>query len=98
MIGAGFEGIGGKQVSGDLFAHELGVGLVPVEGVDDIVAVAPGVGEDERASAAAGFGESGDVQPVSAPTLAEVRGAEEVVDDLLEGVGGLVVQEGVGLP
>ena len=35
--------VGGQQVAGDLLADELVVGLVGVEGGDDVVAVAPGV-------------------------------------------------------
>ncbi len=85
-----FGGRGGKQVTGDLATDELVVGKVGVDGVDDPVAVTPGLGEGVVAFLAGAFGVAGDVQPVASPAFAEAWGGEEVVDDAGEGSGGRI--------
>lgn len=77
----------GKEIAGEVFADELIVGFVSIEGVDDVVAEAPGIREDEGASAAAGLGEAGDIEPMAAPAFAEFGAGEEVIDDGFEGGG-----------
>ena len=87
-------GGGGEEVAGDLFADELVVGEVAVEGVDDVVAVAPGIAEGDVFIEAVGVGVAGDIEPVAAPAFAVVRGIQEAVDDAGEGVGRVVGEEG----
>ena len=89
----GDDGIGRGMlefVAGDLLADELVEGFVGVEGLDDVIAVAPGVGLDAVALEGVGFCESDDVEPVAAPFFAVLRRGEEAVDDAFEGVGGIV--------
>ena len=88
---------GGQQVAGDLLADELVVRLVVVERVDDVVAIAPGVRVGEVPRRAGRLAVAGDVEPVPAPAFAERGRGEQPVDDLLEGVGRRVVDEGVDL-
>ena len=78
---------GPQLVAGDLFLDEAVVGLVGVEGLDDVVAIAPGVGARLVGLEAVGLGVAGEVEPVAAPALAVVRRGEQAVDELLEGVG-----------
>ena len=89
--------LGGQQIAGDLFADELVVRLVAVEGVDDIVAIAPGVRIGQVARRAGRFAVAGHVEPVPAPAFAEARRGQQPIDDLLEGVGGVVLEERVDL-
>ena len=63
-----------QQVAGDVFDHELVEGQVGVEGADDVVAVAPGVGDVEVELVAVRLGVADQVEPVAAPALAVVRG------------------------
>ena len=42
-----------QKVAGEVFADELIVRLVLVEGIDGVIAEAPGVGEDEGATSSA---------------------------------------------
>ena len=81
------------QVAGDLFVNEAVEGLVAVERVDDVVAIAEGVGESDVLVEAVRVGIAGDVEPVAAPTLTVVRRGEEPVDDPGERVGALVGEE-----
>ena len=63
--------------------------------LDDPIAVAEGVGIRLFAfGAQLVVGIAGDVEPVTAPALAVVRGGEEAVYDFGEGVGGVVGFEG----
>ncbi len=65
---------GGDFVAGDLFADEAVVGLVRLEGMDDVVAVAPGVGALEIQFEAVGIGVANDVEPFGGPAFAVGRG------------------------
>ena len=83
-----------SDVAGQLFRDECGVGLVLVEGADDVIAVGPGVVAEVVLLVAVAFAEADDVEPVAAPAFAIARGGEEAVDDFLVGGGGGVGQEG----
>ena len=68
-----------EHVSGDLFTEELVIGLVGVEGGDDVVAIAPGVGAELVALKAVGVRVVRNVQPMAGPALAVVRAGEQAV-------------------
>ena len=81
-------GFFGKEVAGELHLHELVVGKVVVDLLDDPVAVDPGAVE-RHVAATAGVetadvvvAVAGDVEPVAAPALAVGGRGEEAVDDL----------------
>jgi hypothetical protein len=78
-------------VAGDLFLDKEIVGLVGVEGADDVIAVAPGGGAFAVDGEAVGFGVADEIEPVAAPALAVARVGEEFVDLLFVGVGAGVV-------
>ena len=63
---------------------KLVVRLVGVEGVDDVVAVAPGVRIRHIARRPGRFAVAGHVEPVAAPALAEARRRQQPIDDLLK--------------
>ena len=90
----GFVFRGGDFVARELFVDEAVPGLVVIEGADDVVAVAPGVGAEVVVFEAFSFGEADDVEPVLAPAFAVVGGGEEAVDDSGPGVGGFIGEEG----
>ncbi len=69
-----------QEIAGDLLAHELVERHVGVEGVDRVIAIAPGGSENEAAEGQR-LGEPGDVEPVPSPALAEVGRGEEAVDE-----------------
>ena len=84
-------------VAGDLLAHELVVGLVGVERLDDVVAVGPGVGTVGVQPVALAFGVAGEVEPVLGPALAVARAGEQAVDEAFVGVWAAVGHEGLHL-
>src|SRR5207245_2690767 len=63
-----------EKITGDLLLRETVERQVGIEGLDDVVAVAPRVLEKQRAPAAARLGEARDVEPMAAPALPEMRG------------------------
>ena len=63
----------GKQVSGDLLQDEFVVGKVPVEDIDHVIPVTPGMGVLVVLIVAGGVRVAGDVQPVPAPVLSVSR-------------------------
>jgi hypothetical protein len=87
----------GNQVTGDLFLDEAVVGQVVVKTANDPVAVAPGEGailllaDDARVE---GVGVADDVEPVTGPALAVLRGSQKFVDEFCVGVGAVVFDEG----
>ena len=90
------------EVAGELVADELVVGQVAVEGVDDPVAVAPGVARSPspcrwQDAGVERVGVAGQVEPVPAPALAVGRRRQQAVHHLGEGVGRFVLEEGVHL-
>ena len=60
-----------KQIPSDLFLHEAVKGLVAVEGLDDVVAIAPRHRERQVTRATDRVGVPHHVQPVPPPALAE---------------------------
>ena len=86
--------VGGPELVGrDLLLHEGGVGLVAIERLDHPIAIAPGGDEEVVRLEARGVGVAHQVEPVAAPSLAIPRRREQAVDELLIGVGRLVVDE-----
>jgi hypothetical protein len=59
------------EVARDLLFEELVIGFVVVEGLDDVVAVTPGIGVGDIDFFAAAFPVTSDVKPVAGPALAE---------------------------
>ena len=90
--------LGLDQVAGHLLADELVEWHIAIEGVDHVPAVSPGVGEGVVAFHAGRFGEPRHVEPVSAPAFAKVRRFEQPVDEMFQGIGPLVLEEGLELP
>ena len=84
---------GGIEVSRDLVLHESIVGKVPIEAVDHIVPVAPGIGHGDVFVQAAGIGVAGDVQPVAAPAFAVAGRGQQAVHQPGEGPGSLVAEK-----
>ncbi len=76
-----------QLVARDLLAHELVVGFVAVEGLDDVVAVGPGIRTIGVEAVALGLGIAGEVQPVLRPALAVARGGEQLINEALVGAG-----------
>ena len=73
-------GVGSELVPGQLLADEAVVGQVGVEGLDDVIAVGPGVGTRQIGLEAVGLREAGDVEPVPRPFLAETGRGQQAVD------------------
>ena len=84
-----------QQIAGDLLAQELVVRLVLVERRDDVVAIAPGMRVSEVDVLARALRIAGHVQPVAAPSLAELRRGEQAVHDLAEGIRRAVLEKRV---
>ena len=96
----GDEGLVGdvvELVARDLLAQELVVGLVVVEGVDDVVAVPPRVVAAVVLLEPRRVGVAGHVHPVTAPALAVVRRVEQPLDQALPGAPPGVGEELVDL-
>ena len=86
----------GEHVTRDLLDGEVAERQVPVEGVDDPVAVHPR-GPAPVLLVAVRVGVSREVQPGTRPALTVVRRGEQAVDDLLVGIRARVGQERVHL-
>ena len=69
VVGGG----GLHEIAGELFADELVVGKVAVEGADDPVAIAPRERVGVVFVATIGIAIAGDIQPMSTPAFAIVR-------------------------
>src|SRR5207248_803667 len=61
----------------------------------DIVAIAIRIGTVRVVLVAVGFGKADHVEPVASPLLAVMRRSEQTLDQLLVGLRGLIVDEGV---
>ncbi len=83
--------------AGQLLDDEFIVGHVGVKGVDDPVAVAPGVADGAVAFESAGFAVADQIEPVASPALAVARVGEEFVDQARIGVRRGVAQKSVHL-
>jgi hypothetical protein len=90
-------GVGIKHVAGDLLGDEPAVGLVLVEGPDDVVAIGPGVGTRLVLVVTVGVAVVDDVQPGSGPPFPVVRRGQQAVDPGLVGPGIRVRDEGIHL-
>ena len=91
-------GIFGKEfVSGELFLEKAVVGLVLVERLDHVVAVAPGIGAVEICAVAVGVGIANEIKPDAGPALAVGGALEELIDELFPCVGTVVAEEGFDL-
>ncbi len=86
--------VGPHLVAGDLLLHEAVVGLVVVEGVDHVVAIAPGIGTRSSALKPSLSAIARQVEPVPPPALAVLRRGEQAVDHFVVGVGRVVGDEG----
>jgi len=82
-----------KLIARQLFANEARIGLVGIEGGNDIVAVAPGVGADLIVFVAVAVGIAGEIEPMPPPTLAIVRRGQQPVDHFLPGIRRGIVDE-----
>ena len=78
---------GVERVAGQLFFDEAGVGLVVIEGADDVIAVGPGVGAELVLIVAMGIAVVDHVEPVAAPAFAIARGGEQTVGGAADGGG-----------
>ena len=102
VVRPGDEEAGGDQgvgvvrvqgVAGELQPRELVVGEVLVEGVDDPVAVAPGVGAELVPLEALALAVTGDVEPVARPAFAEVLRRKELLDGgCVRGIGSVLFE------
>jgi hypothetical protein len=83
-----------QQVSGNLLADELGVGLVRVERANHPVPkpIAAGI-HPGRKGVGLVLRIAGDVEPVAAPALAVAGTRQQLVDEPLVSVGGFVCEE-----
>ena len=81
------EARGLQQVASELFADELVVGDVGIEGADEVIAVAPGLRDGRIAFAAVRVGVADEIHPVAREVFAVARRGQQAVDDLGEGVG-----------
>ena len=84
-----------EEIAGELFDGETVEGDIAVHGVDHPIAVEVGVGAEGVVEVAGAVGEAGEVEPVAAPALAEVRRGEKRVNETLVSVGADVADEGV---
>ena len=85
---------GGHEVAGELLFDELVERLVPIEGLDEVIAIAPSVFREDFVGGADHVGVAGEIEPVAGPALAVGRRSEQAVDDFGVGVVGLIVREG----
>src|SRR5262245_17837243 len=74
-----------ELVSRDLLSDKSVVGLVSVEGIDDVVAVAPGIGARFITLETFALGVARQIQPMPPPALSVMRGTEQAVDQLFVG-------------
>ena len=94
LLGALFHGSGRQEVAGELFLDEQVERFVLVEGLDEVVAVTPGMLGEDVVRGADHVGIPREIEPVAGPAFAVSRRGEQAVDDLGVGVGGLVFGEG----
>ena len=83
-----------QQVAGELFADELVVRDVGIEGPDQVVAVAPGLRDGGVAFAAVRIGVADEIHPVAGEVFAVAGRGQQAVDDLGESLGRGVGFEG----
>ena len=76
-----------ERIAGQLFFDEAGVGLVVVEGADDIVAIWPSVEPELVLVVTVGVAVVDDVEPVTTPAFAIAGGGQEAVGGAADGGG-----------
>ena len=86
-----------QHVAGHLLPDEAAIGLVRVEGPDDVIAIGPGVIAAFVLVVAVRVAVVDHVEPVPAPALAVARRRQQAIDQLLVGVRRVVLDEGVDL-
>ena len=87
--------LSGQNVAGDLLAQELIVGLVAVEGVDDVIAIEIRFGHRIVGRLAGGVGVTDHVKPVPAPALTVMRRGQQPIHHLRKSIRRTVGQIGV---
>ena len=98
MVASGDQIIGGRigdLVAGELLKRKAIKRRVVVEGPDDVVTVAPGMGLVAVALEGVGLGIAHQIEPVPPPLLAVVGRGEEPVNDALPRPRRLVGEEGL---
>ncbi len=91
----GFGLLGEEFVAGDGLFDEAVVGLVVVEALHHVVAVAPGVEEVRILLKAGRVAVAGEIEPVLAPLFAVAGRGEQLVDQLRVCIGAAVGEEGL---
>ena len=84
-----------ENVAGDLLAEKFVVGLVGVERVDDVIAIAPGGRHGIVGGLARRVRVTHEVEPVPSPALAVMRRGEQTFNDCREGIRKRVALERV---
>ena len=85
--------LGRQQITGELLDDKLIERRVPVQSLDDVVAVAPGVRHLDVIVQTGRVRVAGDIEPVATPLFAVPRGVQESIDQPPERTGDLVCQE-----
>ena len=80
-------------IAGQLLGQESAVRFIAIEGIDDVVAIPPGVRLVAVALIAVGLGESDDVEPMPPPALAVMRAGQKPIDHPGNGIRRRVIQE-----
>ena len=70
FLGVIFGGLCGHQISRDLLTHELIEGLICVESVDEVIAIAPRMLGKHGVRSAHHVGITGEIEPMPRPTFA----------------------------
>ena len=83
----------GDLIPGELFGNELIVGQIPVEGIDDVVAVAPGEFLELVTLITFGLGVARDIEPVPPPAFAILWPRQEIIDNMLECTVGRIARK-----
>ena len=86
VLGAVFGGFRRHQIPRDLLANELVERFVRVEGIDEVVAVAPGVLGENVVGGPDHVGIAGEIEPVPRPAFPVAFRGEETIHDHLEGL------------
>ena len=76
-----------------MFPRKLVEGFVGVEGVDDVVPVAPGLFGKNAVGGAHHVRVAREIEPVPRPTFSKSPGSQQAVHDLFRGVGSIVPDE-----
>ena len=80
-------GIHSESIASNLLPDELIIRLVVIQRLDDIVAIRIGVLPIAVRLESVGFGEAGDVQPVSAPAFTIAGAGQNTIHQLLHRIG-----------